>query len=122
MSEITPNERYVRERYQNRDGRPCDNRQILLQIGVPTVMGITGSMHRVFGVTNTDGETCGVILWMGSSRAVEVILDWDDTYTVSRNRMVTKGKNAGTIVTEKSSSGIYCDQLSEIVWDASCWK
>ena len=56
MSVITPNERYVRERYQNRDGRPCDNRQILLQIGVPTVMGITGSMHRVFGVTNTDGE------------------------------------------------------------------
>ena len=100
MSVITPNERYVRERYQNRDGRPCDNRQILLQIGVPTVMGITGSMHRVFGVTNTDGETCGVILWMGSSRAVEVILDWDDTYTVSRNRIVTKGKNAGTVVTE----------------------
>jgi hypothetical protein len=59
---------------------------------------------------------------MGSSRAVEVILDWDDTYTVSRNRMITKGKNAGTVVTEKSSSGIYCDQLSEIVWDASCWK
>jgi len=122
MSVITPNERYVLERYQNRDGRPCDNRQILLQIGAPTVLGITGSIHRIFGVTNKDKETCGVILWMGNCRAVEVILDWDDTYTVSRNRIVAKGKNAGTIVTEKSSSGIYCDQLSEVVWAMSCWR
>lgn len=102
------------------DGRPCDPAVIVSQVGRLTVAGISGG--RVVAIATPDGEKCGVLLPISGGRAVEIVLDWMDTYTVRRVRLVTRGKEAGTVVVESERVGVYCDEVSEVAWSASCWK
>lgn len=105
---------------QGQDFRPCDTGETVAQIGRMTTLAVSGG--RVVNLRNDGGETVGVLLPCGESRAVEVVLDWMDTYTVRRVRLVTKGASRGSVVVEASTEGVYCDQLSEVVYRASCWK
>lgn len=105
---------------QGQDMRPCDASEVVRQVGTMTTLAVSGG--RVVALNNEEGENVGVLLPCGESRAVEVVLDWMDLYTVRRVRLVTKGANRGSVVVEAESRDIYCDQLAEVVYRASCWK
>lgn len=103
-----------------RDGRPCDIKETNAQVGRMNILAISGG--RVLPLKNALGETVGVAYPVDASRRVEVILDYDDTYSVSRIRYITKGSEANTEVVEYSVSGVYCDNVGEVAYSASCWK
>lgn len=108
-------------RLENRKGRSCDADTVAQQIGRMTILGITGG-KRLGTIHNEKNEPIGVILICGANRAVEVILDLNDTYTVQRIRRITSGANKGEIVVEEATSDIYCEELNNVVWKTSCWK
>lgn len=122
MITSTPYIELVTRKNKNRDQRSADPQTIVDQIGKMTIMACAGTMKHVHQIRNNENEPCGIIMWLGTNRACEVVLDWNDTYSVRRYRIVVGGRNAGTIVTEAEYSEIYCDQLSDIVYTASCWK
>lgn len=103
-----------------REGRHCDIGETNAQVGRMNILAISGG--RVIPLKNSEGETVGVAYPVDASRRVEVILDYDDTYTVSRIRYITKGSEANTEIVEYSTSGIYCDYVGEVAYSASCWK
>lgn len=108
-------------RLENREGRSCDAETVAQQIGRMTILGITGG-KRLGTIRNDQNDPIGVLLICGSNRAVEVILDFSDTYTVQRIRRITSGANKGEIIVEEATSDIYCDELNNAVWKTSCWK
>lgn len=89
--------------------RECDAQELKAQIGRMNIMAISGG--RV-GISAT-----GVELPVSSGYRVYVNLDWDDTYTVQRV-LVRKGvaKLKGVV------EGVYCDQVGEVAYQASCYK
>lgn len=99
-----------------REGRPCDPQVILSQIGKMTVLAVSGG--RVIALKNTEGENVGVSLFVTEKRRIEVILNWLDTYDVTR---IHTDKN-GTETVEASYTLVYCDQLEQVVWEASVWE
>jgi len=103
-----------------REGRPCDHRVIAQQIGRINILGVSGG--RVGKFTTTDGDEVGLFLPIDTARRVEVVLDWMDTYIVSRVRYIVRGANAGQEIVEDTQSDIYCDGVGEAVYQASCWK
>lgn len=105
---------------QGQDARPCDASEIMRQMGRMTALTVSGG--RVVAIQNGDGETVGVLLPCGESRAVEVVLGWLDLYIVRRVRLVTKGQHRGTVTVEASREEVFCDELSEVVYSMSCWK
>jgi hypothetical protein len=103
-----------------REYRPCDINQTNAQVGRMNILAISGG--RQIPLKNAKGETVGVAYPIDASRRVEVVLDWDDTYIVSRVRYITKGQKANTEEVEQTFSGIFCDYVGEIAYQASCWK
>jgi hypothetical protein len=103
-----------------REGRPCSAMEIASQIGKMNVLAVSGG--RLTALRDAEGEEVGLILPITSDRRVEVVLDWSDTYTVRRVRYITKGKDAGNEVVEFEKSDIYCDEVGEMTYTASCWK
>lgn len=102
-------------------GRSCDHREVVRQIGGLTLMAISGG--RAFPIYSDDSDdTVGLRLPIDGTRRVDVILDWSDTYTVRRVRTITSGPKRGTDVIEFERSDVYCDEVSSIAYDASCWK
>lgn len=102
------------------DGRACDPSEIARQIGRMNLLAISGG--KCFTVTNPHGDEIGLLLPCGSARAVEITLDYNDTYSVRRVRLVTKGERAGSVIVETEVSGVYCDEVGEMAYQASCWK
>ena len=104
-----------------REGRYCDSATILRQIGGTTVLAVSGGRWGAI----RDGESSqviGVQLPCGTNRVVEVTLSFMDTYTVRRYRTVVRGERRGGDIMEYSATDIYCDELSNVVYEASCWK
>lgn len=122
MIKLRPEARLITQLNNNREQRYADRDVIISQIGLTTLMACAGGMKNVHTVRNTEGEPCGVLLWLGTGRATEVVLDYDDTYSLRRYRIITRGKDDGQIVTESEFSNVYCDQLSDLVYEISCWK
>lgn len=89
--------------------RECDAQEVKAQIGFMNLMAISGG--RV-GISKT-----GVELPVSSGYRVYVNLDWNDTYTVQRV-LVRKGVATLKGVVE----GVYCDQIGEVAYQASCYK
>lgn len=108
------------QRLEDRQGRYCDTDTVLSQIGKATVFGVSGG--KVVVVRDTEGDPIGVILPCGGNRAVEVVLNFLDLYDVRRVRLITSGNDRGSVVVEHEVTDLYCDQLAESVWRASCWK
>ena len=102
------------------EGRPCDPNEILRQIGRGNCLAISGG--RAYTIRNSSDEAVGVRLPCGPNRTVDVVLDWDDTYTVSRRRVTAKGSQKGQVTIESTVSGIYCDEVGEKAYRASIWR
>lgn len=103
-----------------REGRTCDAREVLSQIGTMTVLAVSGG--RVSVIRDNEGEPIGVSLPCGTNRTVEVTLSFWDTYTVRRYRTIVNGARRGESIVEHEATDIYCDQISEAVYTASCWR
>jgi hypothetical protein len=95
--------------------RPFDEDVLIDQIGRMNVLAISGG--RVGVVKNNEGETIEVELPCGAGYRVSIILAWDDTYTVTR-QFVRKG----TVFQKGTIEGVYCDQVGEIAYKASCFR
>ena len=95
--------------------RPFDEDVLIDQIGRMNVFAISGG--RVGVVKNNEGETIEVELPCGAGYRVSIILAWDDTYTVTR-QFVRKG----TVFQKGTVEGVYCDQVGEIAYQASCFR
>jgi hypothetical protein len=102
------------------DGRYCDPRITIQQIGNLTVMAVSGG--RYAEIRDTDGHGVGVILPCGENRAVEVVLGWNDLYTVRRVRLIVNGARRGEVTVETETNDLYFDQLPDTVYCASTWK
>ena len=103
-----------------REGRQCDPKVLRDQIGIMTVMAVSGG--RWGSIRTSDGEPIGIILPCGTNRSVEVTLSFWDTYTVRRYRQVVRGERRGDDIVEHEATNVYCDEISEAVYSASCWK
>lgn len=104
-----------------REGRDCDPKVLRDQIGMMTVLAVSGG--RWGAIRSADGEaTIGLILPCGTNRTVEVTLSFWDTYTVRRYRQIVNGKRMGEDILEHEATNVYCDEISEAVYSASCWK
>ena len=95
--------------------RPFDEDVLIDQIGRMNVFAISGG--RVGVVKNNEGETIEVELPCGAGYRISIILAWDDTYTVTRQFV-----RAGTVFQKGTIEGVYCDQVGEIAYKASCWR
>lgn len=101
-------------------GRPFDEDTLLDQIGRRNVYAISGG--RV-GVWKPEGECVEVELPVSAGYLVRITLAWDDTYTVERVlRRRPKGQTAKLDKVMGRVSGVYCDQVGEVAYRASCYK
>ena len=103
-----------------REGRPCEAREIIRQIGVMNLLGVSGGRWGV--IRDSYSEEIGVIIPCGTNREVEVTLSFWDTYTVRRYRTIVNGARRGESIVEHEATDIYCDQISEAVLVASFWR
>lgn len=106
----------------NREGRQCDPTEIIRQIGTMNIFAISGGRWGSLRNSEHPTETIGVWLPCGVARMVEITLDFDDTYRVRRVRRVTRGSQRDHAIVESEVSGIYCDQVGEVAYSASCWR
>lgn len=83
--------------------------ELLNQIGRPTVLAISGGRARLAGDT--------LVLPVSNGYTVEITLDPSDTYTV--RRVFTRGVKRWI---KGEISNVYCDQVSDIAYDASCFR
>jgi hypothetical protein len=107
------------------DGRACSASVILQQIGTITLWAITHSPPSALSNYDSDYDEhydYGVIIPVSFARSVIVILDYSDTYSVYRVRQAKKSSGKNERIIEDQKHDIYCDQLSEIVYDLACWE
>jgi hypothetical protein len=91
-------------------GRDIDPRQLLRQINVGNLMAVSGGVWFHAGVSS-------VIFPAGSGFQVLVTLEADDTYTVRR---LFQRKGEWFLHGERTN--VYCDEVSEVVYYASCFR
>lgn len=100
--------------------RPFDEDTLLAQIGRDNVFAISGG--RV-GVWKPNGECMEVELPVSSGYLVRIVLAGDDTYTVERIlRRRPKGQTARVDKVLGRMEGVYCDQVGEVAYYASCYR
>ena len=87
---------------------PCDTAELLRQIGPMNILAISGG--RIIR------RETGVALPVGRGYRVTVDLAGDDTYTV--RRVFVRGAKSWI---KGEESGVYCDQVAEIAYRASCF-
>lgn len=103
-----------------REGRPCEAREIIRQIGRLNILGVSGG--RWGAIKDSYGDEIGVIMPCGTNREIEVTLSFWDTYTVRRYRRIVKGARRGQDVLEHEVTNVYCDEVGEQVWQASIFR
>lgn len=100
--------------------RSFDEDTLLAQIGRDNVWAISGG--RV-GVWKPNGECMEVELPVSSGYLVRIVLAGDDTYTVERIlRRRPKGQTARVDKVMGRMEGVYCDQVGEVAYYASCYR
>lgn len=109
----------------DRQGRECSPTETIIQVGALNLMAISGGVWAPLRVL--DDETnqyipIGVVMPVNGSRNVEIILDWDDTYIVRRVRRIVRGVDKHNGVVEFEQRGVYCDQVGEVAYTASCFR
>jgi hypothetical protein len=106
----------------DRKGRECSARVIAEQIGLMNTLALCGGqMSAIMGEPDPDvvgTYIVGLMMFTTPTRAIEVILDFDDTYSVRTLRLVTNGKDKGQVVVVNEISNIYCFQLAETCFAA----
>ena len=91
------------------DMRQCDNEELLQQIGSRNIFAISGGRVLV--------RETGITLPVSSGYSVEVDLAADDTYVV--RRVFTR---AGKRWIKGERTNVYCDQVGELAYRASCFR
>ena len=89
--------------------RDCDARTLVDQIGRRTVLGISGG--RIIT------RPTGITLPVSSGYCVTVDLAANDTYTV--RRVFKRGPKTWI---KGEQAGIYCDQVGDAAYRASCFR
>ena len=89
--------------------RECDAQTLVDQIGPRTILGISGG--RLYA------RRTGITLPVSSGYSVTIDLAANDTYTVRR-----VFRRAGREWVKGEVSGVYCDQVSEAAYRASCYR
>lgn len=103
------------------DGRECHPDVLIAQMGRMNLWAISGGKYAV--IVSSDGVPSGIIMPCGGNRAVEVVLNFLDLYTVRRVRLITSGERKGEVVVEEELGDmIYCDEVGEYAYQASTWK
>lgn len=101
-------------------GRPFNEDTLLDQIGRSNVFAISGG--RV-GVWKPEGECVEVELPVSSGYSVRISLAWNDTYTVERVlKRRPKGKSTKEVKVVGRVTGVYCDEVGEVAYQASCYR
>lgn len=116
--------------YNVQDGRACSAQVVLSQIGKHTLWAILYGEPQALSNAYDDEDAqyegeryeYGVVLPVSHDRNVVVVLDFSDTYNVYRTRLIRKGEHAGRTVVEAEKQDIYCDALSDVVYEIACWK
>lgn len=104
----------------NNYGRPFDVDELVSQIGLRNVYAISGGRVAVW---KPAGECVEVELPVSSGYLVRITLGWNDTWTVERVlRRRPKGKTSKESKILGRVEGVYCDQVGEIAYQASCFK
>jgi len=88
---------------------PEQRREILFQIGKTNVFAISGG--RITPIPS------GVDLPVSHGYNVRIELLADDTYRVSRIM-----KRAGKVTDKGSVDGVFCDEVGELAYYASCYR
>ena len=100
--------------------RPFNEDTLLDQIGIGNVLAISGG--RV-GVHRIEGECWELDLPVSSGYLVRITLAGDDTYTVQRIlKRRKKGESSPSFTIKGEMRGVYCDQVGEVAYYASCYK
>jgi hypothetical protein len=87
----------------------CDAKTLVNQIGLRNIFAISGG--------RIEERTTGITLKVASGYSVTIDLAADDTYTV--RRVYTR---AGKVTIKGEVNGIYCDEVGEIAYEASCFR
>jgi hypothetical protein len=104
------------------EGRECSPQTLIAQMGRMNLFAISGGKWAQI-VDAQDDVPCGLIMPCGGNRAVEVVLNWMDLYTVRRVRYITSGANKGDVVVEETlGEMVYCTEVGEVAYRASCWN
>ena len=97
--------------------RTADGLTVMRQIGPMTYMAING------GRPWTDlGDGVQFATGHGARRQIRVTLMANDTYTVTRVRIILRGARMGEEEIEYQQPGVYEDQLSDVVYQASIFS
>lgn len=98
--------------------RPFSIMTLLGQIGRSTVLAISGG--RYDHVQPPDG--CGAVWFpVSNGYSVRITLAADDTYTVERVFTRTS-RQTGTRYTIHRMTGVYADKVSDMAYNASCFR
>jgi hypothetical protein len=89
--------------------RECDGRELARQIGAWNIRAISGGRITT--------RPTGITLPVSSGYRVTIDLAGNDTYTV--RRVFTR---AGRTWIKGERTGIYCDNVGEIAYQASCYR
>lgn len=87
----------------------CDAKIVANQIGVRNIFAISGG--------RIEARITGITLPVSNGYSVTVDLAANDTYTV--RRIFTR---AGKVTIKGEVNGIYCEELGEIAYQASCFR
>lgn len=87
----------------------CDAKTLVNQIGLRNIFAISGG--------RIEERTTGITLKVASGYSVTIDLAAGDTYTV--RRIYTR---AGKVTIKGEVNGIYCDEVGEIAYQASCFR
>jgi hypothetical protein len=90
--------------------RTMNPTETLAQIGRMNLMAISGFRYSM----DADGD---MLLPVSSGYRVRISLDADDTYTVTREM-----KRGAKLFVKGVQSEVYCDELGEVAYLASCYK
>ena len=82
----------------------------LAQVGRMNLMAISGFRWGM----DASGD---ILLPVSSGYRVRISLEADDTYTVTREM-----KRGAKIFVKGSQDNVYCDELGEVCYQASCYK
>jgi len=96
--------------------RPFNEDELLKQIGIQNVFAISGGRVEVW--RTNDGQACrSITLPVSNGYSVEIYLAWDDTYTVTR-----QFKRKGQYINKGTVEGVYCENIGEVAYQASCFR
>ena len=87
----------------------CDPKVIRDQVGMMNVFAISGGRWFI--------RETGITLPVSNGYSVTIDLHANDTYTV--RRVYTR---AGKTTIKGEVEGVYCDELGEIAYQASCFR